>query len=913
MAVELASAYVTIIPSLRGAEGAIQKELGGLDLGGVGEQAGKTVTKGLSKQLSGMGSTLTGIGKTLTGAITVPIAGATTAAAGLTAALGWGRLTSVDTAEAQLKGLGYEAGDVARISDQLTTDLEGGMMDMGQATSAAATAMAAGVEEGAELTKYIQTLDSAVVGGTGTFEEMEQVFGRVMDQGKLTRNEFDIISQRMPGFSGAVQDAMGVSSDAMYDMLREGEITSDEFIDIMSDFSGDMAEEYAKTWPGMVQNTKAWIGIIGEQLLGGVFEQSKESLSEFIDFLSSDEVVAWAAEVGESLGNAFSSLVNVVQSLLTWFIDLSPGMQGAIAGFVGLAVAAGPVLLIAGKLLTGLAGMVTAFQTLNGGLSTAGGLAGVLPRIGRGLLMILGPIGLVAAGFLLFTQYGDDIGGIADAVQDMAARVIEAIPELVDTVVSAIPGIIDGIIEAIPALLEAGQQILGSLIEGVIVALPLLLEGATAIITGLLEAITVALPLLLEVGVQLLHGLIEGIVMALPIILEVGLQLLMALITGIIEALPILIETAVSLVTFLIEALIEAIPLLLGAGLQLLMGLIDGILEALPLLIEAAVTLVTELMTALVENLPLIIDAGIELLTGLVSGLIDALPQLITGALTLVTELMTALIDNLPLIINAGIELLLGLIEGLINMIPQLIGAALTLVTELMTGLISNLPLIITAGIELLVALITGLIQTIPQLIGAIPEIISAIWDTLLEVDWLSLGKDIVSGIIDGLVSMGSSLITSIVDMASNAFGAIKDFFGIASPSRLMRDEIGEMLGAGVSIGIDRSSDEAEDSALDMSRTVLGAAELTADAEDVRMGLQLTDEDLKPAAIRPPVMAEPEAQRGGDTIFEAPLLAVDSLTVDSDERVKQLSQDLYRRAVNAKRANGKVNLGGAVR
>src|SRR5699024_6030399 len=114
MAIELASAYVTIIPSLKGAEGAIADELSGIDYTGIGEKAGKTVAKGFEKNLAGFGEKMTGIGKTLTGAITLPIVGATTAAAGLTATLGWGRLTSIDVAQSQLKGLGYEAGDVAR-------------------------------------------------------------------------------------------------------------------------------------------------------------------------------------------------------------------------------------------------------------------------------------------------------------------------------------------------------------------------------------------------------------------------------------------------------------------------------------------------------------------------------------------------------------------------------------------------------------------------------------------------------------------------------------------------------------------------------------------------------------------------------------------------------------------------------
>src|SRR5699024_4291983 len=126
-------------------------------------------------------------------------------------------LTSVDNAQAQLKGLGYERKDVERISEQLAKALEGGMLTMGEATSAAATAMAAGVEEGEELTRYIQILDGTVAGSNGTFEEMEQIFGRIVDQGHMTRNEFDMIAQRMPGFSKAVQDNMNVSSEEMYE------------------------------------------------------------------------------------------------------------------------------------------------------------------------------------------------------------------------------------------------------------------------------------------------------------------------------------------------------------------------------------------------------------------------------------------------------------------------------------------------------------------------------------------------------------------------------------------------------------------------------------------------------------------------------------------------------------------------
>src|SRR5699024_3834744 len=220
----------------------------------------------------------------------------------------------------------------------------------GEATSAAATAMASGVKEGEELQRYIQILDGTVAGSTGTFEEMEQIFGRIVDQGHMTRNEFDMIAQRMPGFSKAVQAGMNVSSNEMYEMLRNGEITTAQFLDIMEDFSGEMAKENAKTWDGMKRNTKACIGSLGESLLGGVFEQSKEALAECIDLLNSKQAKEWAKETGETLGNAFSSLVDKIKGVIHWYKDLTDGQKKFILGIGGFIVALGPLLTGLGML-----------------------------------------------------------------------------------------------------------------------------------------------------------------------------------------------------------------------------------------------------------------------------------------------------------------------------------------------------------------------------------------------------------------------------------------------------------------------------------------------------------------------------------------------------------------------------------
>src|SRR5699024_1017503 len=182
-------------------------------------------------------------------------------------------------------------------------------------------------------------------------EEMAQIFHRVQGNGKLTRNELEQINHRLPGFAQAMSEHVGASSlEAFHDMVSAGKVGSQEFLDVMEDFAGGMAEAYAESWQGMVQNTKAYAGIIGENLLSGVFEKSKDSLREFEDLMRSPAVQEWAKQAGETLGNAFSKIIEKIKGVIHWYKDLSDGQKKFILGIGGFIVALGPLLTGLGML-----------------------------------------------------------------------------------------------------------------------------------------------------------------------------------------------------------------------------------------------------------------------------------------------------------------------------------------------------------------------------------------------------------------------------------------------------------------------------------------------------------------------------------------------------------------------------------
>src|SRR5690606_17839294 len=134
---------------------------------------------------------------------------------------------------------------------------------------------------------------------------------------------------------------------------RPGKVSTDDVLDTMEGFAGGMAAAYAETWSGLKDNVLANIGIIGEALLEGLFEDGKKGRADFLQFLRESEgLKEWARDTGETLRNVFATIVEAIKNAINWWTNLSDGAKTAFLSLAGIAVAIGPVMLVVGKLIT---------------------------------------------------------------------------------------------------------------------------------------------------------------------------------------------------------------------------------------------------------------------------------------------------------------------------------------------------------------------------------------------------------------------------------------------------------------------------------------------------------------------------------------------------------------------------------
>lgn len=329
----------------------------------------------------------------------------------------------------------------------------------------------------------------------------------------------------------------------------------------------------------------------------------------------------------------------------------------------------------------------------------------------------------------------------------------------------------------------------------------------------------------IEVGGSIIAEAITAILEYLPQMLSTATSLVSSFLTGIQESIPMLIEAIIQIGLSLVTAFFELIPQLILVGAQILGGLIQGIIEALPQIATAAFTIVNQLYTSIIEGLPTLLQGGVSLVQSLVQGITNNLPDILNKGVELNSKLIDGLLQNLPGIIDSGTQIIEALVQGFVDTVPQLISQIPVLIGNIITSITNNLPQIIKSGMDLITSLISGIGQMAGSLISEFPKLISQIFEVFKNVDWLQLGVDIIKGIINGIGSMASALWDAIVNIAKSAFDGIKNFFGINSPSTLMRDKIGKMLPSGAAIGVEANTDEFVKSLEDMASLGLDAVE----------------------------------------------------------------------------------------
>ncbi|MBH5316703.1 phage tail tape measure protein [Paenibacillus sp. GSMTC-2017] len=166
---------------------------------------------------------------------------------------------------------------------------------------------------------------------------------------------------------------------------------------------------------------------------------------------------------------------------------------------------------------------------------------------------------------------------------------------------------------------------------------------------------------------------------------------------------------------------------------------------------------------------------GLLIITAIV-GAISWIVTTVTGYWTQITTITTNVFNGIVTFFSGWVLLIHTAIVGAISWIVTVITGYWTQISTITTNVFSGIGTFFT-GIW---TTITGFFQ---------------------GIDLQEIGRNIIQGLIDGIVNMAGAVVTAITNVAGKITTGIKNFLGIKSPSRVMM-EVGYYTGEGLADGI---------------------------------------------------------------------------------------------------------------
>lgn len=220
-----------------------------------------------------------------------------------------------------------------------------------------------------------------------------------------------------------------------------------------------------------------------------------------------------------------------------------------------------------------------------------------------------------------------------------------------------------------------------------------------------------------------------------------------------------------------------------------LLPMIGNVLAGIP---ELVYTLVPE-----------ILQSGTQLLSSLAQGFTEGIPEFFSTALPQLLAFTDQLRDNAASFVDAGLNLITQLLNGLVAGLPDLIAYVPDIIINICGIINDNMPKILGEGVAIIVQLVVGIVKAVPDLLANWKKILQAVLSVISAINWLNIGKNILTGVANGVKSMGSSMLNAFKGGFSSALAWIKSLPSQAVQwgKNLIQSFINGLTGKGGAVG----------------------------------------------------------------------------------------------------------------
>ena len=343
-----------------------------------------------------------------------------------------------------------------------------------------------------------------------------------------------------------------------------------------------------------------------------------------------------------------------------------------------------------------------------------------------------------------------------------------------------------------------------------------------------------------------LKSVISNVTAMAPQFFSLAQTLIISLLEGFGPMLPQLATTIFSVINQALVTVVTMLPQLLPAITSGISSIMLSLFECLPIITSSLFQLIGDLVTWLSDttNIETFVNGIVDLTSQVASQMAEILPVLLPAIVRIIGTVANTLMSpqNIGTLVKAVLQIAGAIFVALVNCVPELI--------EFVIGVFNNIKGYVTQfGGDFL----KNATKWISDVIVKVAQFSKSVVDKVrgLPGELLNIGKNLVTGLWNGISDKLSWVTNKIKNMGSSITSAIKKVFGIHSPSRVWRKEIGQNLGLSVGLGFSDVMNDVKDDMAEEMNGLTGnmTAEVTSNTGSMMSGATTTNYNGGPINI----------------------------------------------------------------
>ena len=499
----------------------------------------------------------------------------------------------------------------------------------------------------------------------------------------------------------------------------------------------------------------------------------------------------------------------------------------------------------------------------------------------------------------LFDAVVGALPGIISAIQTILPQLIDGFMQIftgvVEALIAALPMLIEGVMLLADGLIGALPQILQAIVTALPTLIPMLIDAFVGLILMLVEMLPQIIQPIIDALPTIIVSIVEALVQNLPALIQGFIQLFMGIVTALPQIIQALVDAIPTVVSLLVQAILNNLPAIIVGLIQCVMGIV----VALPQILGSLISAVPAALAGIWDGIANVFSGLGAWFGEKFSGAKDAAVNAWSNAKEKfntikekcseafsnfkdkVKEKFSAAKKNAEQAWSDAKEKWNGIKEKCVNGFSNLKDKVGTKFSEAKSKAVekwNDAKTKFSSVKDKVVSAFSDLGGKLSPLFSKAKDNATKTWSNLKSIfnkfkngdivgafsDLGSLLKGKFKGALniakkgfDGIKTIGKNLVQGLWNGINNAkdwvlgkikgFGkgilnGLKSFFGIKSPSRVMRDQVGKMIAEGTAVGIEEGSKKVESASEKMGNAILKTAEKVLDEYKTYNNLTLTEE-----------------------------------------------------------------------